>query len=60
MNVTTYLRLLIGANCTKALEPIDVMPIRIMDLMQSKQGLNGALLALGMIPKVDKEHTATK
>ena len=31
-----------------------------MDLKQSKQDLDGALLALWMVPEVDKEYTVTK
>ena len=30
-----------------------------MDLMQLKQGLDGVLLALWMVPEVEKEYTAT-
>ena len=31
-----------------------------MDLIQSKQSLDGALLALWMVPEVVKEYTANK
>ena len=37
-----------------------LFPVRIKDLMQPKQNLDGELLALWMVPEVDKEYTKTE
>ena len=54
------LGLLIGVNCMKALEPIDVIPNNNNWPLQSKQGLDGEMLVLWIVLEVDKEYTAAK
>ena len=52
--------LLIGVNCMKALEPIDVIPSNNNWPLQPKQGLDGEMLALWIVLEVDKEYTVAK
>ena len=41
-----FVGLMIGGTCTKTLGPIDVIPSKNIDLMQSKQCLDGLLLSM--------------